>query len=151
MPATLSFSGDESFDAPADRVYGLLTDAARMIEFMPDVASHEVIDAKTLRCVVRPGFSFLRGTMKMVIHIDELAAGREAKMTVDSEGIGVAMRIESTMLVEPVGERSRMRWSAEVTNMKGLVATLSPGLIKAAAEQVIRGTWDRVRARLAEG
>jgi carbon monoxide dehydrogenase subunit G len=71
-------------------------------------------------------------------------------MQVAAQGIGVSMRVVSQLQVTPADDGSRLVWSAQVDQLKGLVAALSPSLIKAAADQVIRHAWTQVRQQLGE-
>ncbi len=71
-PAPLTFGGEESFAAPPERLFGLLTDLDGLADTIPDLVSSHRVDDRTLECVVRPGFSFLRGTMRVTIRLGEL-------------------------------------------------------------------------------
>jgi len=151
--ATLQFGGEEQFAAQPSQVYGLLTDLDGLSRSIPDLVSAERVDERTLQCVVRPGFSFLRGTMKLKIVLEDLtppgaANAAAATLKIDAQGIGVAMKVVSLMKLEAEGTETKLTWSATVPEMKGLVATVSPGLVKAAADQVIRHGWKEMRARL---
>ncbi len=132
----LQFGGEEHFAAPPEKVYALLTDLDGLGASIPDLVSAKRVDEKTLECVVRPGFSFLRGTMKLKISLDELTPPSAAVMKIDSQGIGVAMK------------GTKLTWQADVPEMKGLVATISPGLVRAAADQVLRHGWQQLHERL---
>jgi 2-furoyl-CoA dehydrogenase large subunit len=150
MASPIEFAGEEQFQASSDRVYALLTDLDAMAATIPDLVSSERAGDRTLKCVVRPGFSFLRGTMKLQIDLADLQPPERAVMQVAAQGIGVSMRIVSQLQVTPEGSGSKLVWSAQVDQLKGLVAALSPSLIKAAADQVIRHAWTQVRKQLGE-
>ncbi len=147
----IQFGGEEQFDAPAERVFTLLTDLDGLPRMIPDLVSAERVDDRSLRCVVRPGFSFLRGTLKVAISLDEMQPPTSASMTVAAQGIGVSMRIASHLEIEREGaDRSKLSWRATLAEVKGLAAALSPSLLKAAADQVIRHAWGKVRNELAK-
>ena len=150
MTSPIEFAGEEQFQASSDRVYALLTDLDAMAGTIPDLVSSERTGDRTLKCVVRPGFSFLRGTMKLQIDLADLQPPERAVMQVAAQGIGVSMRIVSQLQVTPEGSGAKLVWSAQVDQLKGLVAALSPSLIKAAADQVIRHAWTQVRKQLGE-
>ena len=66
------FGGQERFAASPEKVYALLTNLDAMAATIPDLVSAEKSDdARTLKCVVRPGFSFLRGTMRLAISLGD--------------------------------------------------------------------------------
>ncbi|MGD9720998.1 MAG: SRPBCC domain-containing protein [Pirellulales bacterium] len=150
MAGTIEFGGEEQFAAPPEKLYGLLTDLDGLAATIPDLVSSERVDANTLKCVVRPGFSFLRGTMKLAITLGETSPPERATMQVSAQGIGVAMDVASQLHIRPDGDGARLEWSAQVTQLKGLIAAVSPALIKAAADQVIRHAWTQVRKQLGE-
>ncbi len=150
MAAPIEFGGEETFAAPPEKLYGLLTDLDAMAATIPDLESSEKVDDNTLKCVVRPGFSFLRGKMKLSISLGETTPPERAAMNVAASGIGVGMDIVSQLDISPEGDGSRLKWSARVDKRKGLISAVSPTLIKGAADQVIRHAWQQVRNQLGE-
>lgn len=117
---------------------------------IPDLVSSERVDERTLKCVVRPGFSFLRGTMKLTLTLGDTLPPSSAAMTVSAQSIGVAMDVASQLSISPDGSGARLLWTARIEKLKGLISAVSPGLIKAAADQVIRHAWSQVRKQLGE-
>ena len=144
------FGGTEQFRASPEKLFALLTDLDALAATIPDLVSAERVDERTLKCVVRPGFSFLRGTMKLAIALVDSTPTESASMSVDAQGIGVAMKIASGLKISPDGDGSRLDWTAAIVERKGLISAVSPGLIKAAADQVIRHAWAAVRKQLGE-
>jgi uncharacterized protein len=146
--APLIFGGEELLDTPPERVFDLLTDLDRLSATIPDLVSAEKTDARTLECVVRPGFSFLRGTLRLTISVGELNRPTSATMHVAAKGIGTQIGVESHIKLDAEQKGTRVHWSAQVVELKGLVATVGRTLISAAAEQVIRSAWQRIRETL---
>jgi carbon monoxide dehydrogenase subunit G len=144
------FGGEERFTASADKLFALLTNLDAMTATIPDLVSSEKVDDRTMKCVVRPGFSFLRGTMKLMLKLGDVNPPENATMSVEAQGIGVSMTILSQLKISAEGEGSRLDWTAKVAQLKGLISAVSPGLIKAAADQVIRHAWSQVRKQLGE-
>lgn len=144
------FGGEEIFAASPERVFAVLTDLDALAASIPDLVSAERPDANTLRCVVKPGFSFLRGTMKLAVAISDVQPPRSATMTVAAQGIGVSMELRSSIEIEAAETGSRLRWSATLERMTGLLSSVSPGLVRAAADQTIRHAWQQARQRLGE-
>ncbi|MBI2823350.1 MAG: SRPBCC family protein [Planctomycetia bacterium] len=144
------FGGEEHFRASPERLYALLTDLEAMIPTIPDLQSAERIDEHSMRYVVRPGFSFVRGTMKVVIALADMRPSEQARMSVSAQGIGASMRISSNMRITPEGGGSKLDWDARIEEKKGLLSAVSASLITAAADQVIRRAWDEVRKQLGE-
>ena len=97
----LTFGGQESFRAAPEQVFTLLTDLEQMQRTIPDLTSAERIDEYTLKCVVRPGFSFLRGTMNLTISLAELVRAERATMQIAARGIGAQLEIVSNRGLRP--------------------------------------------------
>jgi carbon monoxide dehydrogenase subunit G len=148
MPAPLSFGGDETFSVPPERLFTGLTNLDDLTKIIPDLVSSERTDERTLNCVVRPGFSFLRGTLKLHIEIVDLQPPQSATMHVDADGIGAHIKVESRLTIAADQAGSRLTWTANVFELKGLVATISRPLISAAADRTIRKAWERVHAEI---
>ncbi|HEX5444636.1 MAG TPA: SRPBCC domain-containing protein [Pirellulales bacterium] len=147
---TAQFGGEEKFAAPPERLFAMLTDLDALAASIPDLVSADRPDANTLHCVVKPGFSFLRGTLRLAIAVEDVQPPRSAAMTIAAHGIGVSMQVRSSIEVEPADTGSRLRWTASLERMTGLLSSVSPGLVKAAADQTIRHAWRQVRQRLGE-
>ncbi len=162
----LQFGGVEHFTASSERVFDVVTDLATLARILPDVESSEQPDANTLRCVVRPGFSFIRGKLNVTItrHSTDAAADTatssdaanasqplSASYRVVSKAIGVQITVETSLRVGAASDptaQSALHWQAVVTERKGLVAAVSTALIRAAAEKVIQQTWQRLGEEL---
>lgn len=149
MASNQQFGGTELFaGVTPERLYHAAIDLDAVPQNIPDLVSHERVDATTLRAVVKPGVSFLRGTLKLEIKLDELQPPEAGVMRLFITGIGVTIRVESRMKVSAYDGGAQLDWQATVTEMKGLIATVSPTLVKATAEQTIVQGWVKLRERL---
>lgn len=147
--SVMEFGGEEQFSVSPERLFGVMTDLDALPEAIPDLQSHERVDERTMRCVIRPGFSFLRGTMKVTFELAEVSPPESALTHVSAQGIGTSVKLDSRMWIRPDSNGgSSLRWEAQILELRGLVSAISPTLLKAAADQVIRHTWERVRQRL---
>ena len=150
MPAALDpMHGEEIFNAPRSKVYLALTDLDALKQNIPDLQSCEIINPQTMKCVVRPGFSFIRGTMKLTIHLAETTPDESIVMKVNASGIGLTMDIESRLYLTALdGSQTRLAWQTQVTNRTGLILLVGPSLIQGAAEKTIREGWQKLRGRV---
>jgi carbon monoxide dehydrogenase subunit G len=148
--ATNEFGGQEHFQAPPEKLFQLLTNLDALKSTIPDLVSAERVDERTLKCVVRPGFSFLRGTLKLSIAVTDSTPSSSAAMNVEAQGIGTSMTIVSQLNISPEGAGSCLDWSAKIEQLKGLSSAVPGGLIKGAADEVIRHAWGEVRKQLGE-
>lgn len=148
MAAIPPFSGETDLPFPPERVFAALRELEGVARRMPDVASVERVDGNTLKLVVKPGFSFLRGTLRVTMSIEEVEAGRSLVQTARSEGIGMSMTIRSQIALAPSPEGTAASWRAEVVERKGLVSAVGPSLIQAAANKVLADGWTAVSQHL---
>jgi carbon monoxide dehydrogenase subunit G len=144
------FGGEELFEVAPERVFDVLTDLDTLAATIPDLVNSERPDRQTLKCVVKPRLSFLTASLKLTVRLSDVEPPRAAVMHIVGQGIGVSLEISSSLAIEAHGNGSRLRWTARIERAGGLMATVPAGLIKGAADQVIRQGWQQVRERLAE-
>jgi carbon monoxide dehydrogenase subunit G len=146
----LEFGGEEVFAAAPERLFPAVTNLDMLAASIPDLVSSERPDTQTLKCVVKPRLSFLRATLRLTISLSDLEPPRAAMMHIAGQGIGAAIEVASSLAIEPEGSGSRLRWTARIERTGGLMATVPAGLMKGAADQIIRQGWQQVRAKLGE-
>lgn len=142
------FGGQEVFNAAPDKVFAFLTNVDEMAKTIPDLVSAEKVDDRTLKCVVKPGFSFLRSTMRLTVTMEPDAAAKTAVMRVKADGLGVGMQTESHLKVTGTGAESKVDWTAQVTEMRGLISLVGSSLIKGAAEKTVKDGFAALRREL---
>lgn len=142
------FGGEEIFKADPAKVFAFLTNVDEMAKTIPDLVSYEKIDDRTLKCVVKPGFSFLRSTMRLTVTMNPDPTAQTAVMKVQAEGLGVGMTTESRLAVVPDAEGTKVKWNAQVNEMRGLISLVGPSLIRGAAEKTVRDGFDALRKQL---
>ncbi|MDW8263572.1 MAG: SRPBCC domain-containing protein [Phycisphaerales bacterium] len=142
--------GEEIFNTPPARLFEALTDLDDLARNIPDVQSASRIDAQTLLCTVKPGFSFLRGTLKSRICLLEARPQEHVRLSVSATGIGMGMEIDARLTIQPheQGRKSRLLWEAQVTSRSGLISAVPAGLILGAAEKTVREGWEKLRRRV---
>lgn len=141
-----SFSGDESFAASAGHTFATLIDPAVLAQCIPDLVSSQRVDDRTLQCTVRPGFSFIRAKLKMTLSLKDVdSTQRTAMIDIVSKGIGTSMNVQCRLAVHEHGNACRVRWNADIVERRGLIAAVSPALIRGAADKVIQDGWSALR------
>ena len=141
-----AFSGEEVFAAPPERTFAALIDPDVLARCIPDLVASQRVDAHTLQCTVKPGFSFIRAKMKMTVTLDDVdASRRSATINIASKGIGASMNVQCRLVVHERGGASRVAWEANVVELGGLIAAVSPALIRGAADKVIHDGWSALR------
>jgi carbon monoxide dehydrogenase subunit G len=145
----MNFSGIEHFDAPVETVYDQITNLEFTAKTLPGLERVDQLDPKHLECRVKPGFSFLTGSMQMVFDVLETNRPSSARMRVKGKGIGASVVIETSIRLSAEGAGTRLEWSSEVTELGGLIKALSHALIEGAAKKIVSDSWATFRKHLA--
>ncbi len=144
------FEGDRDFPYPADALFARLSDARFLVQCIPDVESVTSQEADRATLVLRPGFSFVRGTLEVTLQIADAAPPTSERVLLHSKGIGSFSDVEATLTLIAQDGGTRVHWTAEVKSLGGLLKMVPAGLVRGAAEKVINDAWERVKAKLAE-
>lgn len=143
----LRFEGDRDFALPPAEVFAKLTDVSFLVGCIPDVETVRAVESDRAELVLRPGFSFVRGTLEVTMRMLE-KAGSAARVQLLSKGIGSSSEVEATLELTPAESGTRVHWAAEVKSLGGLLKMVPAGLIRGAAEKVINEAWTRIAAEL---
>ena len=142
------FEGEKDFPQPPAELWARLSDARFLVQCMPDVESVAEAEVDHAKMVLRPGFSFVRGTLEATLHILDAVAPTTARYTIANKGIGSNADVEATIALAPQGIGTRVRWTAEIKTLGGLLKMVPSGLIRGAAQKVVNDTWNAVEAKL---
>jgi carbon monoxide dehydrogenase subunit G len=146
--AMVRFEGDRVLPRPADELWAKLTDARFLVQCVPDVQEVKELAPDHASLVLRPGFSFVRGTLEAELRIAEAVAPSSARVLLSSRGIGSSSEVEATLALAPEGAGTKVHWTAEVKSLGGLLKLVPGGLVRGAAEKVINDAWNTVEAKL---
>lgn len=142
------FEGEKDFPQPPAELWAKLSDARFLVQCIPDVESIAEVHADRAQMVLRPGFSFVRGKLDATLRIVDAVAPQSARFLIANKGIGSSADVEATVALVPQGAGTRVRWTAEVTTLGGLLKMVPSGLIRGAAQKVVNDTWSAVEAKL---
>ena len=145
----LRFEGDRDFrQAPAE-LWAKLTDARFLAQCVPDVETARQAQPDRAELVLRPGFSFVRGTLDLTMEVVDAVAPSSARLVLRAKGMGSSSDVEATLELAPQGEGTRVHWAVEIKALGGLLKPVPQGLIRGAAQKVVTDAWAAVDARLA--
>jgi len=133
----LSFSGERDYPRPATEVFARLADMRFLVDCLPDLHEVGAVGERTAEAVLRPGFSFARGEMKLTAEKVAESPPESATYRLSTKGIGTSSVVETTLRLADRDGGSRLVWSAEVKELGGLMKAVPSGLIRGAAERVI--------------
>jgi carbon monoxide dehydrogenase subunit G len=145
----LHFEGDKEFQLPAASLWGKLSDARFLVQCIPDVQSVSQAGPDAAAFTIRPGFSFVRGTLDVNLRVTEAIEQKSLRLHVASRGIGSTSALEAGFTLLPQSEHTEVHWTVDVTALGGLLKAVPQGLIKASAQKVIADVWASVEKNLA--
>src|SRR5437763_15836689 len=129
------FEGERTFAMPLDELWPKLSDAAFLARCVPDATIKGEPQHDRAEYTVRPGFSFARGTLDVTMEILERRAPEAARFRLTSKGVGSSSVVESALTLAPQGSGTRVTWTAQVTQLGGLLKMVPSGLIRGAARK----------------
>ena len=106
--------GTRTFSAPRDTVWEVLNSPERMAKLMPGVESFDVKDDTHWRANVKIPLGL--GGMRMTFDFTKLEERQPefAKLHAKGNGVGAIVSMDTQFHLEPQGERTSMRWEADV-------------------------------------
>jgi carbon monoxide dehydrogenase subunit G len=144
----LRFEGDRDFALPLAVVFEKLGDARFLTTCIPGVETVSHVDVDRATCVLRPGFSFARGTLDLVLTIAERVAPASLRIQLQSKGIGSSSEVETSLALYPTQTGTRLNWVAEIKSLGGLLKAVPQGLIQASAQKVIGDALTAIEAKM---
>jgi carbon monoxide dehydrogenase subunit G len=145
----MHLSGEERFAEPQSLLWHSLTDTSFIAKTIPELQRVDQCEAELLVCRIKPGFSFLSGTLELTIEIVDRQPPRSAGMRVRGKGIGTAVVVETAFQLGSESGETMINWTGEITQRGGLLKSVSQALLEAAAHKVITRAWTNVRRELA--
>jgi len=143
------FEGERVVGLLPEQLWPKLRDAAFLATCIPDGTPHEGGTRDQAVCTVRPGFSFMRGSIDITI---DVLGGDEPKTLIYSQksaGLGTSSEVETLLTLTAHEHGTKIVWRAEVKSLGGLLKLVPTGLIRGAAQKVIDDVWQGVADKLA--
>src|SRR5262249_12985445 len=144
----LHFEGDRDFSQSPSDLWPKLADIQFLASCVPDADSVNFPDAERAQIVLRPGLSFVRGTLDLTMKLTDRVENTSAKLLLTTKGIGTTSTVEAAYTLAPTETGTRLHWTAEVTHLGGLLKAVPQGLLKAAAQKVITDAWKSLEMKL---
>jgi carbon monoxide dehydrogenase subunit G len=144
----LRFEGDRDFTLPPAELFARLADARFLVECIPDVESVSVQEADRATMILRPGFSFVRGTLETTLQVVDPVAPQSVRVLLHSKGIGSSSDVEASLSLVGQDAGTHVHWVAEIKSLGGLLKLVPAGLVRGAAQKVIDDAWTRVVLKL---
>lgn len=144
----LRFEGDKDFRPAPAELWAKLSDARFLVQCVPGAEKVKESAQDHALFTLRPGFSFLPGTLNVTLTVAEAVAGELVRVLAHSKGIGTSSDIEAALQLAPQDSGTRVHWITEVKNLGGLLKAAPQGLLKAAAQKAIEDVLQAVERNL---
>jgi carbon monoxide dehydrogenase subunit G len=144
----VQIAGTEQFELPSAVVWRSLVDPQFLCQCFPNVDRIVSSDERSATLIVRPGFSFVRGTLEVAFQFVDLQPVRHGQVTIQLKGIGSSAKLAAAFDLTSSDAGSTVEWIAEVRELGGLLKAVSHGLMQGAAQKVAADTWSNIRAQL---
>jgi uncharacterized protein len=133
--------GRRRFDAPPEAVYAALTDPEAMAQAFSAIERIDV-EAGHWNMIVRPP---LPGSFRLrfSVRFDELCEPEHARLFAWGKSLGGRISVDSAFDLEPDGEGTLMRWTAEV-EAAGIFSGLGSQALGPAATRQAERALDRL-------
>jgi carbon monoxide dehydrogenase subunit G len=146
----LHFEGDRDLPQPPAVLWPRLSDIHFLAACVPDAEAVIFPETDVAQCTLRPGFSFARGSLELTMRVAERLEGVSAKLLLTTKGIGTTSTVEAAFQLQGQVNGSRIHWTADVTQLGGLLKMVPQGLLQAAAQKVIADAWAALEKKLQE-
>jgi carbon monoxide dehydrogenase subunit G len=144
----LTFDGERQYPIAAAPLWAKLRDATFLVQCIPDGTVKGTPELDKAQCNVRPGLSFLTGTLDVDIAILEAVPPSLVKIQLASKGLAASSDVLVTLNIADRQGGSAIQYQAEVTRLGGLLRALPSGLIRGAAQKIIEQVWENVGKKL---
>jgi carbon monoxide dehydrogenase subunit G len=143
--------GDKDFSLAQSSLYAKLSDAQWLASCVPGMVSIKDTSSETATVVLKPGFSFVRGTLEVTLHRLDTTPETALRYEILGKGIGSSSTVVAALGLAALESGTRVHWVADIVNLGGLLKAIPQGLVKASAERVILDTWAAIDGKLRGG
>ncbi len=144
----MHFEGDKDFSQAPTDVFAKLSDARFLVQCIPGAESVARAEADEAACKVRPALGFVRGTLDVALRVAEKAPDTSVRIALNSKGVGTSSEVVIGVALAAQDGGTHVHWTADVTQLGGLLKMVPKGLIRGAAQKVIGEVWENVEAKI---
>jgi carbon monoxide dehydrogenase subunit G len=144
----LHLEGEKDLSQAPKDVWNKLSDPQFLAQCIPGIESLTQTSPDSLKCTLRPGFTFVRGTLELTLAVLEKVPENFLRYLLTAKGIGSSSEVEASISLDSLGTGTRLRWSVDIKRLDGLLKMIPQGLIQAGAQQVVADAFATLEAKL---
>lgn len=145
----MNVSGTREFDAPAQVVWDVINDPARMAKLMPGVESFEIKDERNWQASVKVPLGMGGLKLKMNFEKVEERPIEYARMNAKGNGVGAIISLDTQFHLTAQGDRTSMRWEAEV-KIAGPVGSMGARVLQPVVNSQVENVFKALDAQIQE-
>ncbi len=145
----MKVEGVRELDAPAQLVWEVLNDPARMAKLLPGVQSFEVQDDRHWSASVKIPLGMGGLALKFNFEKTEERPIEYARLAAKGQGVGAIVAMDTQFNLTPDGERTQMRWEAEV-RVAGPIGSMGQRVFQPIVNQQVMNVLNALEAQVAE-
>jgi carbon monoxide dehydrogenase subunit G len=134
-------------DAPAQRVWDVLNDPQRLARLLPGVESFEIEDDRHWRASVKIPLGMGSLNLKFSFEKTEERPIEYASLRAKGQGVGAIVSLETRFHLTPEGERTSMRWEADV-RVAGPIGSMGQRVFQPIVNQQVGNVLDALEAQV---
>jgi carbon monoxide dehydrogenase subunit G len=144
----IHLQGDKQLAASPAELWKQISNARSLAECVPGVEVINEATADQATCTIRPGFSFVRGTLNLSLQITQRTEATSVQVTLKSKGIGSSAKVEASISLTAHDFGTQLQWTAVINSLGGLLKAIPRGLIQASAQKVVEDALGKLEQRL---
>jgi carbon monoxide dehydrogenase subunit G len=141
--------GTKDFDAPPQLVWDVLNDPSKMAKLLPGVEGFEVHDDRRWSANVKVPLGM--GGLKLKFNFEKMEERpiEFAKLSAKGQGVGAIVSMETSFHLAPEGERTAMKWEADVRVM-GPIGSMGQRVFQPIVNQQVGNVLNALEQQVAE-
>ncbi len=145
----MKVEGTREFDAPAQLVWDVLNDPSKMAKLLPGVESFEIEDDRHWNAAVKIPLGM--GGLKLNFSFEKVEERpiEYAKLASKGQGVGAIVAMETQFHLTPNGERTSMRWEADV-RIAGPIGSMGQRVFQPIVNQQVTNVLNALEEQVTE-
>jgi carbon monoxide dehydrogenase subunit G len=144
----LQFEGKKTLVQNSETCWKKLSDPGFLGRCISNAESVTQPGPNQIQIKLRPGVSFVRGTLDVTIQIEKAEPGKLIRYSIHSRAIGSTSDAAASVQLEPTSLGTEVQWMVTIKTLGGLLKAVPQGLIKSSAQKVITDIWSALERQL---
>jgi len=147
----MHLEGSYNLAAPVAKTWEFVSNPEKIANCLPGLEHFELRDSKNFIVTLKVGISFVRGSLHFSFKLLDQIPPSYSRFEATGKGAGVSVNLSASMqLVDSGNGTTQLNWNSDA-DLGGLLAELSPSLIKNSTDKFTREFFDSVKRQVSLG